>query len=95
MKYFAQKCESIEKKWSKKTPKEKWKFCHKIGDYSLRIIGVNTFNDNRVYCLSYLSYVVVVGYVMLAIYTVYVYISENNPMECINCFCVGGVMLSV
>lgn len=87
--------QSIKQKWTKKTPKEKWQFFYNIGDYFLHLIGVNLYNDNVVYWFSYLSYAVVVCYGMLAMYTVYFCINENNPMECIKCFCVGALMLSV
>lgn len=95
MNFIQEKYKSIKKKWLNKTPKEKWSFCHKIGDFSLRVVGVHVFSDNKIYFWSYSSTVIVITYVILSTYTIIVSYMENDFKECFKCLCVSGVMASV
>lgn len=95
MTFFVETYKSIREKWLSKTPREKWSFCHKIGDYTLRLIGVNVYNDNSRYFFSFTTGILMSTYAILAMYTIVIYNKENNLKECLNCLCVSGLMASV
>lgn len=90
MNYIKNKYKSIKENWLSKTPKEKWSIFHKMGDVPLSFLGLRTYSDNKICLWSYSSGVNIMVYVALVIYTITIYITENDFKECLNCVCVSG-----
>lgn len=95
MNYICEKYKSFKERWLSKTPKEKWSFCHKIGDFALRLIGVRVFSDNKIYFWSYSNLILLASYVSLAMYSIFICIMEDKFEECFKCLCISGQMSSV
>lgn len=95
MNFFREKYKSLKRRWFSKTPKEKYFFCHKIGDFTLRLVGINLFGNNEIYFWTYSSGVLLAIYTVLAVYTIVISNIESHFKECLECLCISGVMVAV
>lgn len=92
---IVEKYKSIKEQWLSKTPKEKWLLFYRIGDFALRLIGVNVFNDNPRSIWTYSFAVAIVSYAVLFIHTTISCSTENILENCLNNLCAGAVLTSV
>lgn len=85
----------LKEKWDSSTPLGKFNIYSKIGDFVLRLIGVNVFNDCSVYFWSYGCAVTLFVWYTLSIYTIVISFKEGTPKDGLLCLCASGLMGSV
>lgn len=92
---IVKKCISLKQQWLSKTPKGKWLFCYKIGDYALRSIGINVFNDNSHSIWTYSIAVAIHVHMTIIIYSIIVCYMEKNLENCLKSVFAGAMLTSV
>lgn len=95
MNFVKEKFELIRGKWLSQTQKGKWSVLHKVGDTSLRILGMTIFKENKITFSSYFCGILLGVYAILVSYTIIIYNIENDLKESLKCLCVSGVVVSV
>lgn len=94
-----QKIHDFRSEWAKKTPKQKWEAFYRTGQWGADLVQIGVYHTdrekNRIGLIGYYPIFHGVGYIGLAIYTMYFYITRDQFSECIKTFCFFGILIQV
>lgn len=85
--------------WAEKTPKRKWAAFYNTGMYMADLVQIGVYHtkkeENKIGWIGYYPIFHGVGYISLAIYSIFFYINRNQYAECIKIFCFFGILIQV
>lgn len=81
--------------WDTFTPRRKWEIFRKIGDLSLRTIGIKIFSSIKLSRFWFALLISILSYYLLAIYTTIYYAKHGQFTDGLPCWSVAGITTSV
>lgn len=93
------KIQAIRAEWATKTPKQKWSAFYRTGQVAADLVQIGVYHTdmekNRIGPIGYYPIFHAAGYIGLAIYTIFYYITRDQYAECIKIFCFFGIGIQV
>lgn len=84
----------VKVEWAGKTPKQKWSAFYNTGMFMADLDHTKK-EENKIGWIGYYPIFHGVGYIGLAIYSIFFYINRNQFTECIKIFCFFGILIQV
>ena len=87
--------ENWRKSWKEKTRKKKAELLYKVPEKLIRVFGLRTYTDDKIFWYAYYSNVIIFLCVICYVYTVYRCIVNHQIHGALVPFCVSGCIGTV